>query len=85
MRFVYQFQARMSKIVKLVRFDMFKVIRPGQLVTYNNVVYRCNYVKRAGSRCTDCDLKENCCLTPFYCCLHCNFKRIQIGKSKKSD
>lgn len=59
-----------------------KVIKIGQLVTVDNIVYRC---KKANpySTCATCDLEGVCGPVPFSCDWNSNFKRIQIGKSKK--
>lgn len=42
-----------------------RVIKPGQLVTVNNIVYRC---KKAvwNKACNTCDLKGICRIIPFF-------------------
>lgn len=61
-----------------------KIIKPGQLVTVDNVVYRCrktNY-KDPYKTCVTCDLKEKCLCIPFSLSFGCdwytNFKRITL-------
>lgn len=64
--------------------NTFKTIKPGQLVTVDNVVYRCRKTncKDPYKACCICDLKEKClCVPPslsFCCDLYTNFKRITL-------
>ncbi len=59
-----------------------KVIKPGQLVTVNNIVYRC---KKAdwNKACDTCDLKGMCTFIPFSCDWNSNFKRVRRARYQK--
>ena len=59
-----------------------KVIKPGQLVTVNNIVYRC---KKAvwNKACNTCDLKDICRIIPFSCDWNSNFKRVRRARYQK--
>lgn len=54
---------------------MEKTIKVGQLVTVNNIVYRC---KKAdwNKACDTCDLEDMCAFIPFNCDWNSNFKRV---------
>lgn len=58
-----------------MRIEYGKVIKPGQLVTVNNIVYRC---KKAdwNESCMECDLEGMCGPVPFSCDWNSNFKRL---------
>lgn len=58
-----------------MRIEYGKVIKPGQLVTVNNIVYRC---KKADWKepCMECDLYGICMPIPFSCDWNSNFKRL---------
>ena len=58
-----------------MRIEYGKVIKPGQLVTVNNIVYRCKKVDWNKS-CMKCDLQGICMLVPFTCDWDSNFKRV---------
>lgn len=55
-----------------------KTIKPGQLVTVDNVVYRCRKTncKDPSNTCNTCDLYRNCMPLPFDCDMYTNFKRV---------
>lgn len=52
-----------------------KVIKPGQLVTVNNIVYRCKKAD-CDESCMKCDLQGICMPIPFSCDWNSNFKRL---------
>lgn len=58
---------------------MLKIIKAGQLVTFNNTVYRCSKLKgdERFHDCETCDLFPECNQLPFLCDLFTNFKRVQ--------
>lgn len=58
---------------------MLKIIKAGQLVTFNNIVYRCSKLKgdKCFHDCELCDLFSECDQLPFSCDLFTNFKRVQ--------
>lgn len=57
---------------------MIKIIKAGQLVTFNNIVYRCRKLKgdECFHDCETCDLFLECDQLPFLCDLFSNFKRL---------
>ena len=57
-----------------------KRIKPGQLITYKNVVYRAKRAQTMIESCMKCDLWEQCpkCQHGFYCGWTTYFKRIQL-------
>lgn len=63
---------------------MFKIIKPGQLVTVNNVVYRCKKIncKNIDDACNTCDLYGICMYLPFDCDMYTNFKRVYPKNNK---
>lgn len=65
---------------------MSKTIKPGQLVTVNNIVYRCKKLDYAylGKTCNTCDLNRICNTLPFDCELLSNFKRVRTIPTPKT-
>lgn len=59
-----------------MRSEYGKVIKPGQLVTVNNIVYRCKKAD-CDESCLTCDLEGMCMPIPFTCDWNSNFKRIR--------
>ena len=61
-----------------MRMFMIKTIKPGQLVTYKNIVYRAKRAQTMTESCMKCDLWELCpgCKQKFYCDWTTYFKRI---------
>lgn len=57
-----------------------KTIKPGQLVTVDNVVYRCRKTncKNPNDTCDTCDFEKKCFYLPFSCDWYTNFKRITL-------
>lgn len=66
---------------------MSKTIKPGQLVTVNNIVYRCRKLDYAylGKTCNICDLNRICNTLPFNCELLSNFKRVRRERHQKPE
>lgn len=58
-----------------MKIEYGKVIKPGQLVTVNNIVYRCKKADWIRS-CMECDLQGICMPTLFTCDWNSNFKRV---------
>lgn len=59
--------------------NTFKTIKPGQLVTVNNVVYRCKKARDLWlwKTCDACDLYQECGHLHFICGPFRNFKQIK--------
>ena len=57
---------------------MIKTIKPGQLVTYKNIVYRLKKAPTMLAACMKCDLWDQCpgCKQKFHCGWKTYFKRI---------
>lgn len=65
-----------------MRIEYGKVIKPGQLVTVNNIVYRCKKAD-CDESCMECDLQGICMSIPFTCDWNSNFKRIRRKRYQK--
>lgn len=64
-----------------------KVIKPGELVTVDNVVYRCEHTNTrfVNEICNRCDLvTKNCMELPFSCSQYSNFKRVATKNLPKT-
>lgn len=55
---------------------MIKTVKPGQLVTCKNIVYRAKKCAPLLRGCNKCDLYEQCPHINFECSIHTYFKRI---------
>ena len=55
-----------------------KIVKPGQLITFEHVVYRAKKAKPGISICRNCDLQERCPVYKrnFYCSYDVYFKRL---------
>lgn len=70
-----------------MRSEYGKVIKPGQLVTVNNIVYRCRKLKlnECVRDCETCDLLLECDQLPFGCEPNSYFKRVRRKRFQKPD
>lgn len=57
---------------------MKKMIKPGQLITFEHVVYRAKRAESVIGVCRNCDLQERCPVYKrnFYCSINVYFKRL---------
>lgn len=55
-----------------------KIVKPGQLITFEHVVYRAKRAKSVIGVCKNCDLQERCPVYErnFYCSINVYFKRV---------
>ena len=55
-----------------------KTVKPGQLITFEHVVYRAKKAKSVIGVCRNCDLQERCPVykRKFYCSINVYFKRV---------
>ena len=55
-----------------------KIIKPGQLITFEHVVYRAKRAEYAIGICRKCDLQKRCPVRKlnFYCSYDIYFKRL---------
>lgn len=65
---------------------MFKIIKPGQLISYDNVIYRCEMESvHPIDTCNKCDLIEKCVGLSFRCEPNSYFKRVRRERHQKPE
>lgn len=66
---------------------MYKIIKPGQLISYNNVIYRCCEMESVHpfDTCHECALTEKCVGLPFGCESNSYFKRVRRERHQKPE